>query len=501
MRQNQYNNRLHYPAYFDKICSAEKAALLIDNKNVVGVSGFTKAGDSKAVLPAFAARAAKENLQITLISGASLGYNIDGLLAKNKALIKRMPFQMDKELRDSINSGKVLYIDQHLSQTAEFLAKKQLPPVDIAIIEASKIDKNGYIVPTTSVGNSTTLAKMANKIIIEINTFFPDNLESIFDIYSPPETNEPRPIDITTPESKIGNNFIPLDPQKVMAIVFTNHPDEPANVKEPDQKPFRIADHLLNFLKSEVKKDRLPIQLKPIQVGIGKIANAVLSRFMESSFADLTMYSEVLQDSTFELMDAGKLSYASATSITLSKDYRTKFFKNFDQYKDKIILRPQNISNSPEIIRRLEIISINTAIEIDIYGNVNSSHIGGNKIMNGIGGSGDFARNALLSIFVCPSTSKNHTLSHIVPMVTHVDNTEHDVDIIVTEVGLADLRGLAPRERATCIINHCIHPVYKDQMLQYYQEALQNGGHTPHLLSKAFSWHIHYHEKGTMLFS
>ena len=102
-------------------------------------------------------------------------------------------------------------------------------------------------------------------------------------------------------------------------------------------------------------------------------------------------------------------------------------------------------------------------------------------MMNGIGGSGDFARNSYLSIFVTQSVTKNNSISRIVPMVSHTDHTEHDVDIIVTEQGLADLRGLAPRQRAETIIQNCVHPLYREQMQDYYDRSCERGGHTPHL--------------------
>jgi succinyl-CoA:acetate CoA-transferase len=75
-------------------------------------------------------------------------------------------------------------------------------------------------------------------------------------------------------------------------------------------------------------------------------------------------------------------------------------YSDFRKYEDKIILRPQEITNHPGLIRRLGLIAVNTALEFDIYGNVNSTHVSGTKMMNGIGGSGDFARNSRLSIFV-----------------------------------------------------------------------------------------------------
>src|SRR5699024_8412297 len=125
--------------------------------------------------------------------------------------------------------------------------------------------------------------------------------------------------------------------------------------------------------------------------------------------------------------------------------------------------------------------------EFDIYGNVNSTHVSGTKMMNGIGGSGDFARNARLAIFVTKSIAKNGDISSIVPFVPHVDHTEHDVDVVVTEQGYADLRCLAPRERVPLIIENCVHPMYREQMWAYYSEALERVGQTPHVLEKALS--------------
>lgn len=111
---------------------------------------------------------------------------------------------------------------------------------------------------------------------------------------------------------------------------------------------------------------------------------------------------------------------------------------------------------------------------------------------------GDFARNARLAIFVTKSVAKGGDISSIVPFVSHVDHTEHDVDVIVTEQGCADLRGLAPRERVGLIIENCTHPMYRDQLHEYYREALERGGQTPHVLEKAFSWHMDLAKHGTM---
>ena len=225
-----------------------------------------------------------------------------------------------------------------------------------------------------------------------------------------------------------------------------------------------------------------------------------MSGLLKSHFSGLTMYSEVLQDSTFELFDAGKMVAASGCSFTLSERMCHHVMANLDKYKDKLVLRPQEISNHPEIVRRIGIIGINTALEFDIYGNVNSTHVNGTHMMNGLGGSGDFTRNAHLAIFVTKSIAKNGAISSAVPMVPHVDHNEHDVDIIVTEQGLADLRGLAPRERAQVIINNCVHPDYRPAMQDYFDRASATvGGQTPHILEEAFSWHSTMCKTGHML--
>ena len=157
------------------------------------------------------------------------------------------------------------------------------------------------------------------------------------------------------------------------------------------------------------------------------------------------------------------------------------------------------MSNHPEVVRRLGILAINGMVEADIYGNVNSTHVMGTDIINGIGGSGDFARNGYICFFVRPSIAKGGDISGIVPMVSHVDHTEHDTQILVTEQGLADLRGLSPRQRAKVIIENCAHPDYKDELRSYFERACAEAqGHTPHILSEALSWHDRFRKTGSM---
>jgi succinyl-CoA:acetate CoA-transferase len=310
-----------------------------------------------------------------------------------------------------------------------------------------------------------------------------------------------RPIPLLHPGDRIGDHYLQCDLNKVIAVVETQQPDRNSAFAAPDENSERIAGHIIDFLQLEVKAGRLPPELLPLQSGVGNIANAVLIGLNKGPFENMTAYTEVLQDGMLDMLRSGKLAMASATALSFSPAALADFNANIDFYRERIVLRPQEVSNHPELIRRLGLIAMNAMIEADIYGNVNSTHVMGSSIMNGIGGSGDFARNAYLSFFMTPSTAKNGAISCIVPMVSHTDHTEHDVEIIVTEQGLADLRGLSPTQRARLVIEKCAHPDYQPALRDYFERALRDapGKHTPHLLTEALSWHARCVETGRML--
>ncbi|MGA3602509.1 succinate CoA transferase [Lysinibacillus agricola] len=483
-----------------KVVTAEEAASWIEDGMVLGMSGFTRAGDVKVVPLALVEKAKKESFQVDVYTGASLGPEVDQYLAEAGAIRKRGPFQADAGIRNKINSGEITFVDAHLSHNAELVRQGIIGPIDFAIIEAAAITEDGLLIPTTSVGNSPIFVQEADQIIIELNIAQLDALEGVHDIFVLGPQGKRDPIQLQDVSDRLGTIGIPLDLDKVKGIVISDILDAPSTIVPADEETDIMANHLLNFLREEIKVGRLTTSLRPIQSGVGSVANAVLLGFKDSEFENLEIYSEVLQDAVFELIDAGKVNFASATSITLSEAVGNRVYSNFEKYSDKLVLRPQEISNQPEIIRRLGLISVNTALEVDIYGNVNSTHVSGTKMMNGIGGSGDFARNARLGIFVTKSYAKGGNISSIVPMVSHVDHTEHDVDVIVTEQGVADLRGLAPKERVALIIDNCAHPEYREQLRKYFNDANEatGGHHTPHNLEKALSWHVNYAKNGTM---
>jgi succinyl-CoA:acetate CoA-transferase len=493
-----YRDRIRMKSLWNKIVDAEVAASLIKDGMIVGMSGFTRAGEAKVVPLALAERARREPFKITLMTGASLGSDIDRMLTEAKALSRRLPFQGDPTLRAAINRGEVMFIDQHLSETVEMLRSRQMGPVDVAVIEVCGITEDGGLIPTTSIGNSATFAILAEQLIIELNLTQPPALEGMHDVYIPTRRPYRTPIPVMSPDARVGVPYIPIDPSRIKAIVVTQKADSCSTIQPPDGETRAIAGHLTELLKYEVSKGRLTNTLSPLQAGIGTIANSVMHGLIDSPFHSLKMYSEVLQDSTFDLFDAGKLDFASGSAMTLSTSRHEHVLQDINRYKSRLLLRPQEISNHPEVIRRLGVIGINTALEADIYGNVNSTHVQGTHMMNGIGGSGDFARNAYMSVFVTKSLAKDGKISSIVPMVSHVDHNEHDVDILVTECGLADLRGLAPRERAVLISQNCVHPSYRELMQDYIREAGKRSGHTPHVLEEAFSWHTRFTATGSM---
>lgn len=489
-----------------KVMSAEEAAALIESGANVGMSGFTGAGYPKAVPHALAlriidAKLSGRNFRIGVWTGASTAPELDGALAMVDGIELRLPYQSDPTSRKRINAGDLEYIDIHLSHVAQHVWFGFLGHLDVALVEVTAILDDGRLVPSSSIGNNKTWLDLADKVILEVNAWQPETLEGIHDVYYgthlPPHR---QPVPILKPDDRIGDKYYRCDPDKIVAIVETDSPDRNTPFTPPDDASRRIAGHILEFLEHEVKKGRMPAELLPMQSGVGNIANAVLVGLNEGPFTGLTAYTEVIQDGMLDLLKSGKMRVASATAFSLSPNGIDRLKADFGFYRDKIILRPQEISNHPEVIRRLGSLAMNGMIEADIYGNVNSTHVMGTMVQNGIGGSGDFARNAYLSFFMTPSSAKNGAISCIVPMVPHVDHTEHDVQVLVTEQGLADLRGHSPKQRASIIIENCAHPDFRPALRDYYKRAysLSPGKHTPHLLAEAFDWHLNYLRTGRM---
>ncbi len=481
----------------NKIMTAEQAAQLIHTGMVIGVSGFTSIGYPKAVPLALAASGHAKNLSIYV--GAAVGDEIDGEMVRKGLVARRYAHQSSKDLRNAINNGTIAYSDVHISHFPMHMNQRTGPKVDVALVECTAVTEDGLYLAASG-GTADAAVRTAEKVIVEVNENLPEGLMGMHDIFEVGLPPAARVIPITKPSDRVGTPYIPCPPEKIAAIVMTKLLDTPQKFKPVTPATEKIGENVVNFLKGEVKAGRLPENIGPIQSGVGSVGNAVLSSLASSGLRGMQMYTEVMQDSAFTLIEKGVFDFVSTSSVALAEENRKRFYENIDFFRDKILIRPQEITNHAEVIRRLGVIALNTPIELDIYGNVNSTHIMGTKMMNGLGGSGDFARNARISIFATESTAKDGAISCIVPMVSHVDQTEHDVAVIVTEQGVADLRWKTPRERVELIIENCAHPDYRPMLWDYYKHAYEvsDGKQTPHDLEQALSWHQRFLKTGTM---
>ena len=501
-----------------RIMKAEDTIPFFRHGMDLGWSGFTPVGYPKVVPLALADYVEKNNLKgkmrFNLFIGASIGGDVEDRWASLHMTDKRWPYQTGKVVQQQVNDGTVRMGDKHLSLYAQDLAygfytKERGGGFDLGLIEASGITEDGAIILCGSVGVAPEVIQNSDKLIIEINTAIP-SFEGLHDIVMNEKPPFKRPYLVTRVDDRVGSLCVPCDPDKIIAIVESRETDKGRPLSPPDENSEQIAANILDFFQFEVKAGRLPRNLLPLQSGVGNIANAVVGGLVKGPFSDVNVWTEVLQDTMLDFFDSGKLAFASSTSLSLSEPGFKRLYDNWEKYTSRVVLRPIQYSNHPESIRRLGVIAMNTPVEFDIYGHANSTLVNGSRMINGIGGSGDFLRNAYLSIMHSPSTRPSKTdptgITCVVPFATHVDHTEHDLDVLVTEQGLADLRGLSPRERAKEIITKCVHPDYRPIMQEYFErsrrECCEKGiGHEPHMLFKVFKMQQHLAEHGTMKIS
>ena len=485
-----------------KFITADEAAALVQHDDNVGFSGFTPAGCPKVVPGAIARRAEAEHaagrpFKIGMFTGASTGDRLDGALARAEAVKFRTPYQSNKDMRTGINAGANPYFDMHLSMVAQELRYGFLGKVDVAIVEAADVTEDGEIVPTCGVGILPTICRLADKIIVELNDKHPKEIRGMHDLAEPLDPPHRRDIAIYSPSDRVGDTCIKVDPAKIVGVVRTSEPNDEGGFAPLDEVTQAIGNNVAQFLVSEMEAGRLPKEFLPLQSGVGNVANAVLGALGDNEkIPAFNVYTEVIQDAVIALMKKGRVKFASGCSLSVTRPVIQDIYANLDFFKDKLLLRPQEYSNNPEVVRRLGIITINTALEADIFGNINSTHVNGTRMMNGIGGSGDFARNGYLSIFTTPSTAKDGKISAFVPMVSHLDHSEHSVKIIITEYGIADLRGKSPRQRAEEIIEKCVHPDYKQLLRDYLELGVK--GQTPQNLDACFAFHREVATSGDM---
>ncbi|MEM6654981.1 MAG: succinate CoA transferase [Planctomycetota bacterium] len=481
--------------------TAEEAAELIKPSARIGFSGFTPAGAAKAVPRALAVRATElakrgSPMRLSILTGASTGAAIDDALAQAGAIAWRAPYQGSRLLRDGINRGEIDFVDMHLSHVPQMVDSGFLGELDFAVVEAVGVEGDGRVYLSSSVGASPSFLRNAKQVIVEVNRRQSHRLPEMHDIAIPSGPPQ-RSLGIESVTQKIGVPYAAVDPKKIVGVVETDEPDDVSPFSPPDTASQKIADHVVRFLLEERAAGRIPASWVPLQAGVGNVANAVMAGLgAAEDVPPFEMYTEVFQDSLVDLMESGRLVGASSTALTLSPGQMGRVYDAMDFFAPRIVLRPQEVSNQPGVVRRLGLISINTILEMDLVGCANSTHVCGTRLMNGVGGSGDFTRNAYLSILVAPSVAKGGKISAVVPMVSHVDHNEHSVQVLVTDQGLADLRGLAPRERAERIIDKCAHPSYRGYLRNYLRSCPP--GHVRQDLWRCFELHQRLIKEGTM---
>lgn len=480
----------------------DEAAGHICHGDNVGLSGFTASGTPKLVTVALARRAREahargEEFKINLYTGASTNDYVDGELTRAGAVAQRMPYQAGAVTREAANDGSIQYYDPHLSHVTQDMRYGWVGNLDVAIVEVTEMNPDGDVILGAGLGMTPTIVQMAKKIIIEYSSYYRKSFRGFHDNYVPLDPPARREIPIYRPTDRIGDPVLHIDPRKIVGVVPSNESESIKSFTQLNDVTRAIGANVADFLAYEMKLGRIPPEFLPIQSGVGNVANATLYGLADDPrIPRFQMFTEVVQDAVIPLMQEGKCSFASTCALAFSDEAMLTFMDDIDFYRDKLLMRPGEISNHPEIVRRLGLLAMNTALECDIYGFVNSTHVGGTYMMNGIGGSGDFCRNAALSVFLCPSVQKGGAVSAIVPMVTHCDHTDHDVKVIVTEQGVGDLRGKTPMQRAGVMIENCVHPDYRPIMRDYLK--ICRPGHIFHNLKAAFALHQAYEETGDM---
>ena len=488
-----------------KVLTAAEAAALIKNGENIAMSGFTPAGVAKATTKELAKLAIAEHeagreFKVGIFTGASTGQSTDGDMANAQAIKYRAPYTTNPDFRKHVNMGEIPYNDLHLSHMAQELRYGFYGDVDWAILEVCDIEDcgNDYHVYLTAAGGiSPTAARLAKHVILELNSFHNPNAKFLHDVYEPLDPPYRKAIPIEHVGDRIGQPYVSIPKDKVVGVVECNIPDEARAFKDADPITDKIGENVANFLMGEKKRGIIPSGFLPFQSGVGTTANAILFALGSNpEMPQMEVYTEVLQNAIVDLMFQEKVKCASTCSLTVTNDKLLSIYDNIDFFKERLVLRQSEISNNAEVIRRLGLIAINTAIEVDLYGHANSTQICGTKMMNGIGGSGDFERNAFLSIFTCSSVAKGGAISAIVPFCSHVDHTEHDVNVIVTEQGVADLRGKSPIQRAHAIIENCAHPDYKQLLWDYLK--ISQKGQSWHNLAATHAFHDTFIKEGDM---
>ncbi|GAB7011547.1 acetyl-CoA hydrolase/transferase C-terminal domain-containing protein [Halorubrum trueperi] len=469
------------------LVDADSAAAAIDPDATVLTSGFGSVGYPKEIPLALAA--STRDLSLTLVSSGKVGDEIDTELVGSGAVERRFSYQSSRIAREKTDVREIAFSDRNASSIGDEVQYGGLVDPDVAVVEAVAVGED-WFVPSTSLGQVPAFVEAADELFVELNRHQPLELQALHDVYRPDAPPDRGPVPLSDPGERIGTAHVEFDPEKLAGVVETDVADSTYTFRDPTADDLAIAANLGSFLSGELERSSVFDDAIHLQFGVGSLGNALMGELKELDFGgrDVVYFGELIQDGLFDMIDAGRLESASATSLALTDEGQRRLFDDIERYAEDIVLRPADVSNHPGLIDQFGVVGVNSAIEVDIYGNVNSTHVGGERMINGVGGSADFNRNSLITVCALPSTLNDAQISRVVPMTFHVDHTEHDIDIFVTEQGVADVRGCSPVERAERIIDRCAHPEFAPELRSYLDDVCEREYHIPHDVERAAEW-------------
>lgn len=236
-----------------------------------------------------------DEFTINLITGASTAPDCDGVLAEADSINYRMPYQSDPEMRGKINSAAMKYQDIHLSHSGLQVEQGFFGELDVTVVEVTRITEEGHLVPSSGLGNNLECIDSAKKLIMEVNSWQSLELEGMADVYRVPRLPNRTPIPINNVGDRIGEAFIQIDTEKVVAVVETDAPDRNSPFKPFDETSKQIAGHFLDFLESEVQAGRLTYDGYIMQSGVGNVPNAVMAGLLDSKFENIQAYTRLFK--------------------------------------------------------------------------------------------------------------------------------------------------------------------------------------------------------------
>ena len=466
---------------------AEAAAAALDPDATVLTSGFGSVGYPKAIPLALASSA--RDLSLTLVSSGKVGDEIDVDLVGSGQVVRRFSYQSSRIAREKTDTREIAFSDRNASSIGDEVQYGGLVEPDVAVVEAVAVGED-WFVPSTSLGQVPAFVEAADALYVELNRHQPLELQALHDVYRPDAPPNREPIPLSSPGERIGTAHVGFDPEKLAGVVETDRSDSTYTFRDPTDDDLAIAANLGSFLREELERSPVFDDAVHLQFGVGSLGNALMGELQSLEFGDREVhyFGELIQDGLFDMLDAGGLASASATSLALTDEGQERLFADVERYAEDVVLRPADVSNHPGLINQFGVIGVNSAIEFDIYGNANSTHVRGERMINGIGGSADFNRNSLITVCALPSTLNDGAISRVVPQVFHVDHTEHDIDVFVTEQGVADVRGLSPVERAELIVEECAHPDFAPELRSYLDDVREREYHIPQDVERAADW-------------